>query len=150
MAPRHFAIALAAASALALPVRAETAIDVMKDANCGCCENWIEHLSQSGFAPTGHDLGNRSLNRFKAAAGVPASMVSCHTATIDGYVIEGHVPAADIARLLDERPEAIGLAVPGMPMGSPGMEYGAQRDAFDVHLIRRDGSTEIFSSYAGN
>jgi hypothetical protein len=150
MALRPLAIALAAASALALPARAETAVEVMKDPNCGCCENWIEHLSQSGFAPTGRDLGNRSLNRFKAAKGVPASMVSCHTATIDGYVIEGHVPAADIARLLEERPDAIGLAVPGMPMGSPGMEYGAQRDAFDVHLIRRDGSTEIFSSYAGN
>jgi len=147
---RHIALALAAAAALALPVRAETAIEVIKDPGCGCCENWIEHLAQAGFAPVGHNLGNRSLSRFKADRGVPDAMVSCHTAMVEGYVIEGHVPAADIARLLDERPDAVGLAVPGMPMGSPGMEYGGQRDAFDVHLIRPDGTAEVFSSYPGS
>ena len=88
------------------------------------------------------------LVRFKLDNGVPQRMVSCHTALIDGYVIEGHVPAADIRRLLEERPDAVGLAVPGMPYGSPGMGPEDDREAYDVFLIRKDGSTEVFSSYA--
>ena len=85
---------------------------------------------------------------FKLDNGVPQRMVSCHTALIEGYVIEGHVPAADIRRLLEERPDAVGLAVPGMPYGSPGMGPEENREAYDVFLIREDGSTEVFSSYA--
>ena len=89
-----------------------------------------------------------SLAQFKLDNDVPRRMVSCHTALVDGYVIEGHVPAADIRRLLEERPDAVGLAVPGMPYGSPGMGPEKDREAYDVFLILRDGSTEIYSSYA--
>ncbi|MFD0858612.1 DUF411 domain-containing protein, partial [Roseovarius aquimarinus] len=87
------------------------------------------------------------LTRHKIDAGIPDAMMSCHTGEIEGYVIEGHVPPADIRRLLAQRPDAIGLAVPGMPYGSPGMGPEDQREAYDVFLIRRDGSTEVFSSY---
>jgi hypothetical protein len=85
--------------------------------------------------------------RYKLDNGIPQEMVSCHTGRVDGYMIEGHVPAADIRRLLEERPDAVGLAVPGMPYGSPGMGPESQREAYVVYLIRRDGTTETFSSY---
>lgn len=98
-----------------------TAIDVRKTNGCGCCLSWMNHLEENGFAPTGENMFGGSLVRFKLDNGVPQRMVSCHTALIEGYVIEGHVPAADIRRLLEERPDAVGLAVPGMPYGSPGM-----------------------------
>ena len=123
-------------------------IDVRKTNGCGCCLSWMKHLKESGFAPTGEDMFGGSLVRFKLDNGVPQRMVSCHTALVDGYVIEGHVPASDIQRLLDERPDAVGLAVPGMPYGSPGMGPEDDREAYDVFLIRGDGSTEIFSSYS--
>lgn len=90
------------------------------------------------------------LVRFKLDNGVPQRMVSCHTGLTEGYVIEGHVPAADIRRLLAERPDAVGLAVPGMPLGSPGMDQGSWREAYDVFLINNDGSTEVYASYTGN
>jgi hypothetical protein len=110
----------------------------------------MEHLEENGFAPTGQDMFAGLLVRFKLDNGVPQRMVSCHTATVDGYVIEGHVPASDIRRLLAERPDAVGLAVPEMPLGSPGMDFGDRREAFDVFLIGPDGTTEIYSSYPGN
>lgn len=117
---------------------------------CGCCLAWMERMEENGFAPTGDDMFAGLLVRYKLDMGVPPKMVSCHTAVVEGYVIEGHVPAADIRRLLDERPDAVGLAVPGMPIGSPGMDFGDDREAFDVFLIGRDGTTEVFSSYPGN
>lgn len=122
-------------------------IEVHKTNGCGCCVAWMEHLEENGFSPTGNDLYTGLLMRFKLDNGVPPRMVSCHTAKIEGYVIEGHVPAADIHRLLEERPDAIGLAVPEMPLGSPGMDFETTREAYDVFLIRNDGSTEVFSSY---
>ncbi|WP_375588385.1 DUF411 domain-containing protein [Hoeflea alexandrii] len=85
--------------------------------------------------------------RYKVANGIPEEMTSCHTARIDGYVVEGHVPVADIRRLLNERPDAVGLAVPGMPYGSPGMGPEDEREAYDVYVIRRDGTTDIYSRY---
>lgn len=124
-----------------------TAIRVAKDPDCGCCDAWIDILEANGFAATVDLLDHDALQAHKAASGIPAAMVSCHTAQIDGYVIEGHVPPADIRRLLAERPDAIGLSVPGMPYGSPGMGPESAREAYDVHLIRRDGTTEVFSSY---
>lgn len=127
-----------------------TPIDVRKTNGCGCCLAWMEHLEESGFAPTGQDMFAGLLVRFKLDNGVPQRMVSCHTAMIDGYVIEGHVPARDIRRLLEERPDAVGLAVPGMPLGSPGMDFRKRRDAYDVFLILDDGSTEVFATYPGN
>ncbi|WP_025051148.1 DUF411 domain-containing protein [Sulfitobacter noctilucae] len=127
-----------------------TPINVKKTNGCGCCLAWMEHLEENGFAPSGEDMFARLLVRFKLDNGVPQRMVSCHTGLIEGYVIEGHVPAADIRRLLSESPDAVGLAVPGMPLGSPGMDQSRWRDAYDVFLINNDGSTEVFSSYPGN
>jgi hypothetical protein len=122
-------------------------IDVFKTATCGCCHGWIAHLKAAGFAVTAQDLEYDALAEFKHTAGVPDALVSCHTGRIAGYLIEGHVPAADIRRLLVERPAAIGLSVPGMPFGSPGMGPEDQREAYDVILIGRDGATTVFASY---
>jgi hypothetical protein len=122
-------------------------IHVSRDPNCGCCGAWIEILRSDGFSVTDEYLGPDDLLAHKRASGIPEAMFSCHTGLIDGFVIEGHVPAADIRRLVLERPDAIGLAVPGMPWGSPGMGPESERVAYDVHLIRRDGQTEIFSRY---
>lgn len=122
-------------------------IEVFKTATCGCCHDWIAHLQDAGFAVTATDLEYDALAKLKQTAGVPVGLVSCHTGRIVGYVIEGHVPAADIRRLLVETPEAIGLSVPGMPIGSPGMGPEDQREAYDVILIGRDGAAKVFASY---
>lgn len=127
-----------------------TAMEVKKTSGCGCCLAWMERMQENGFAPQGENMFMGLLIRYKLDQGVPQRMVSCHTATVNGYVIEGHVPAADIRKLLDEGPDAVGLAVPGMPLGSPGMDFGDSREAFEVFLIQRDGTTEIFNSYPGN
>ncbi|SMD01223.1 DUF411 domain-containing protein [Primorskyibacter flagellatus] len=124
------------------------AIHVLKDPNCGCCTAWIEILENNGFAVTTERSFGTLLMRYKLDNGIPPKMSSCHTARIEGYMIEGHVPVADIRRLLDERPDAVGLAVPGMPYGSPGMGRESEREAYEVFLIRRDGSTEVFTSYS--
>lgn len=148
---RRLSLAIAVFLSLAAQAVAEaTPIDVKKTNGCGCCLAWMEHLEENGFAPTGEDMFAGLLVRFKLDNGVPQRMVSCHTGLIEGYVIEGHVPADDIRRLLSERPDAVGLAVPGMPLGSPGMDQSRWREAYDVFLINNDGSTEIFSSYPGN
>ncbi|MBI0539686.1 DUF411 domain-containing protein [Roseomonas sp. KE2513] len=97
-----------------------TALEVWKDANCGCCEGWVQHMRAAGFQATVHDVGD--LAAIKSARSVPDTLQSCHTAVVDGYVIEGHVPAGDVRRLLLERPRAVGLAAPGMPPSSPGMD----------------------------
>ncbi len=134
-----------------LPVRAFAldlqTIEVFKTATCGCCHDWIAHLQDAGFAVAAQDLEYDALADLKQTAGVPDALVSCHTGRIAGYVIEGHVPAADIRRLLVEMPEAIGLSVPGMPFGSPGMGPEDKREAYDVVLIGPDGVTTVFTSY---
>jgi len=122
-------------------------VEVMKTNGCGCCILWIDHMKENGFSVTSHDMSMGALTQFKVANGIGPGHASCHTAKIEGYTVEGHVPAQDVDRLLDERPDAIGLAVPGMPLGSPGMEFGNERDAFDVLLVLQDGSTEIYASY---
>jgi hypothetical protein len=122
-------------------------IDVWKSASCGCCALWVKHLEQHGYTPKPRDVAAGQLARIKADARLPADVQSCHTAKVGGYVIEGHVPAEDIKRLLLEKPDAIGLAVPGMPAGSPGMEAGGQKEPYEVLLVRRDGATEVFSRY---
>ena len=121
------------------PLRAApAAIHVNKDPNCGCCEGWVAHVRQEGFTATVTDTPR--LNAVKARLGIPQDLWSCHTAEIDGYVIEGHVPAAAIRRLLTERPQASGLAVPGMPVGSPGMEVeGQPPDEYSVVLYGASG-----------
>ena len=134
------ALAITLALLPAAQVLAEaTAIEVRKTNGCGCCLSWMNHLEENGFAPTGENMFGGSLVRFKLDNGVPQRMVSCHTALIDGYVIEGHVPAGDVLRLLRERPLAIGLAVPGMPLGSPGMEVGGETEPYEVILFSASG-----------
>jgi hypothetical protein len=122
-------------------------IDVWKDPSCGCCKDWVAHLERNGFKATIIETGNSAK---RAQLGLAERFGSCHTAVIDGYVIEGHVPATDIQRLLKEKPEALGLAVPGMPIGSPGMDgvaYAGRKDPFDVLLVKKDGSSQVFKSY---
>lgn len=133
-----------AGPALATPTR----IEVFKSPTCGCCSAWIEHLARAGFAVDARDVDQEALYALKARSGIRPELASCHTAFVDGFVFEGHVPAADIERLLTERPDAIGLSVPGMPIGSPGMEMGNQREAFDTVLLLRDGSIEVFERHA--
>jgi hypothetical protein len=144
---------LAAAGLAALTPRMSLAsgapaIHVLKDPNCGCCSAWIEILEREGFVVTTEASLGTLLMRYKMDNGIPREMISCHTGSVEGYMIEGHVPPADIRRLLAERPDAVGLAVPGMPYGSPGMGPESDREAYDVFLIRRDGATEVFASYA--
>ena len=122
-------------------------MEVFKSATCGCCKDWIAHVEEAGFVVTSRNVEQDKLTMLKRMAGVPDDLAGCHTARIAGYVIEGHVPAADIKRLLQERPDAVGLSVPGMPFGSPGMGPEDQREAYDVVLIRRDGGAAVFTAY---
>ncbi|KAB2886044.1 MAG: DUF411 domain-containing protein [Albidovulum sp.] len=138
---------LAGLPRLSLAQSGGPSVHVLKDPNCGCCSAWIEILERDGFPVTTEARAGTLLMRYKSENGIPQSMVSCHTARVEGYMIEGHVPVADIRRLLEERPDAVGLAVPDMPYGSPGMGPESEREAFDVFLIRRDGSTEVFTRY---
>jgi hypothetical protein len=142
MIRRHFLYGAALVSVLlVLPATAEATakITVTKDPNCGCCNGWVEHLRSAGFAA--ETLESSALNRVKAKLGVPRDLASCHTAEVDGYVIEGHVPASAIRKLLAERPQAKGLAVPDMPIGSPGMEVdGSPPEEYTVFLFGEFGS----------
>lgn len=149
---RHI-LALAGTATLATRLQAQTRnqpqpnVEVWKDPNCGCCEDWVSHMRANGFTVQVHNSGNTAA---RARLGVPNALGSCHTAQVGGYALEGHVPAHDIHRLLMERPNAIGLAVPGMPIGSPGMDgpvYGGRRDAYAVLLIQRGGGTRVYQSY---
>ena len=124
----------------------ENLIEVWKSPTCGCCKDWIIHLETNGFKVVYYDTGN---NRVRHQVGMPRKYGSCHTAIIGDYVIEGHVPASEILKLIDLQPKAIGLAVPGMPIGSPGMdgaEYKGRKDSFDVLLVTEKGH-QIFSRY---
>lgn len=124
---------------------APTRITVFKDPSCGCCRKWIEHLKKHGFDVISRDTSG--MDRVKSTGGVPANLRSCHTAFVKGYVIEGHVPAADIQRLLAEKPKLAGVAVPGMPAGSPGMEVGGRVDKYDVVAFTRAGDHKVFASH---
>ena len=126
------------------PATTDRAITVYKDPNCGCCTEWVKHLRQAGFVPTVRDMTD--MVTVKTSFGVPSALESCHTARIGRYTIEGHVPADLIARILKEQPVARGLAVPGMPVGSPGMEMGNQKDRYDVLLFDAAGKTRVFAS----
>jgi hypothetical protein len=140
-----FTAVVAGAMALGQRSQATQVVEVFKTPTCGCCSLWVEHLKASGFTTKVTDLTN--LSPVKAQHQVPGNLQSCHTAVVDGYVIEGHVPAADIQRLLKERPNVAGLAVPGMPAGSPGMEAGGRVDRYDVVSFTDDGKTAVFASY---
>lgn len=142
------AAALLSAATLGLPARATNLrMHVLKDPNCGCCTAWIDLMREAGFEITVEEAELDRLARFKQDGGIPEELTSCHTARIDNYLIEGHVPAKDILRLLAERPDAIGLTVPGMPYGSPGMGPESEREAYDVILITRDGGQRVYASY---
>jgi len=147
---RRHAIGLLASTALMASVPmvsmavAATKITVHKTPWCGCCTGWAAHLRRAGFDVT--EVKHDDLNPIRKLMGVPASLTSCHTAEVEGYAIEGHVPAADIRKLLATRPDAAGLSVPGMPTGSPGMENGHSRDAYDVVLFSAKGM-RVFNHY---
>ena len=124
---------------------AAAVINVVKTASCGCCGKWVEHMKKAG-----HDVRVTNVEDVTPTArrlGVPDDLRSCHTSSVGGYAIEGHVPAADIARLLKEKPVAAGLSVPGMVAGSPGMELGDQRPAYKVILFTRDGKRRVFAQH---
>ncbi len=125
-----------------------TPIQVYKDAGCGCCKVWVRKLQVAGYATTAEDRDD--LQGLKKQLGVPHDLASCHTATVDRYVIEGHVPPADIKRLLAEKPSGLGLAVPGMPIGSPGMEVeGEAPEAYTVWLFQKSGERTPFAQHDG-
>lgn len=135
-------------SGLAQPLWAvadETVIDVYKSPTCGCCGKWVDHLKANGFTVRAHDT--HDVASHKSRLGVPAGLGSCHTAEANGYLVEGHVPARDIKRLLKAKPDARGLVVPAMPVGSPGMEQGGRKDRYDVLLVKQDGKTQTYSRY---
>jgi len=141
-------------AAVAIPIRRSGAsaeglptIAVTKDPNCGCCSGWVDHLRAAGFSA--EVVESPDLNRVKARLGVPEDLASCHTAEVAGYVVEGHVPADAVKRLLSEKPRARGLAVAGMPIGSPGMEIGgADPEPYEVVLFGPGGRT-TFARYRG-
>lgn len=120
-------------------------IEVYKTSTCGCCGEWIEHLRAEGFKVRAIDVPETA--PYRTRFGVAARYGSCHTATVQGYALEGHVPAREIRRLLREQPLAVGLAVPGMPAGSPGMEQGSSAEPFDVLLLTANGAASTYASY---
>lgn len=132
-------------STTALAAGAAQSIHVYKSPTCGCCTDWIKHLEDNGFEVDVTETHN--LNPVKTEAGLTPALASCHTAFIGDYVIEGHVPASDIHRLIAEAPRATGLSVPGMPLGSPGMEVGDQKDHYKVILFNAAGQTRVFAQY---
>lgn len=144
---RLLVLPLAAALAPAQAAPAKPLVEVWKDPSCGCCEDWVLHMKKSGFAVRVNDSGNEAARK---RLGIPAALGSCHTASVGGYALEGHVPAKDVQRLLREKLQAIGLAVPGMPVGSPGMDgavYQGRKDPFDVLLVLPGGGTRVYQSY---
>jgi hypothetical protein len=154
-----FGLALTAALAVSGPLMAHAdpapILEVAKTASCGCCHALVDRMHEAGFDVRARNVDHGALTQTKISLGITVATASCHTvataschtAVIDGYVIEGHVPAADIRRLLAEAPKARGLSVPGMPIGSPGMESGDSKESYDVVLIAEDGSLSTFSHH---
>ncbi|BDA83593.1 metal-binding protein [Aureimonas sp. SA4125] len=134
------ALALLSTAALA----AET-VEVFSTSGCGCCIGWMKHLEEAGFEVSNDNLAMADLHAKKTGAGLKPGQTSCHTAFVGGYVVEGHVPAAEVKRLLAEMPDAIGLAVPDMPVGSPGM--GESDEPYEVLLVGRDGNSTVYARY---
>ena len=120
-------------------------VQVTKTATCGCCALWVEHIEDAGFSVAVRDVSQEALADFKRRVGIAARHRSCHTARVGDYVIEGHVAAREIVRLLAERPDALGLAVPGMPLGSPGMDFGERRHRYATLILSRDGGEQVFA-----
>jgi hypothetical protein len=145
MIKKRLFVTAAAFALLACGQAMATTIDVVKSPFCGCCTQWVEYLRANGF--TVRVIETENLDPVAHRHGVPDNLRSCHTATVEGYALEGHVPAEDIRRLLAERPQAAGLAVPGMPIGSPGMEQGNRRQPYATILFSRDGRHQVFAQH---
>ena len=145
--PRLLApLALGLALGTALPALASgEEVTMFKDPNCGCCGKWADHMRANGFQVK--EIATREMGAVKRQAGVPQALGSCHTARVGGYIVEGHVPAADVKRLLADKPAVVGVSAPGMPMGSPGMEGPYPADRYDVVSFDRDGKTAVFASH---
>ena len=148
------AAALLGAAAVTAPLAGWTQtkplVEVWKTATCGCCHDWVAHLEANGFQVKAHDISDTAKEAQRRQLGMADKFGSCHTALIGGYVIEGHVPAREIRRLLKERPKAVGVTVPGMTVGSPGMDgpaYGGRKDPYAVLLVQRDGGSSVYQSY---
>jgi hypothetical protein len=127
-----------------------TEVQVWKEPTCGCCGDWIKHMEANGFKVFVNVGGT---NATRARLGIPQNLASCHTALVGGYAIEGHVPAREVRRLLKEKPAAIGLSAPGMPIGSPGMDtpaYNGKKNPYNVMLVAKDGSATVYQKYEGN
>lgn len=143
------AVAFAASSIAQPQQRAASApaMHVYKTPTCGCCSKWVDHMREAGFTVTVEDLSNDELQKVKAKLGVPAAVNSCHTGRVAGYLVEGHIPADTVKRLLKEKPKVAGIAVPGMPIGSPGMEVpGTRPQPYDVLSFDKAGTTKVFAT----
>lgn len=138
---------LAIAASPAAAVAPATKVSVVKSPTCGCCSAWVDHMRAAGFDVTVQDVDQDRLYQLKDQLGLAPEHWSCHTAFVGQYFVEGHVPAKDVKRLVADKPDMRGLAVPGMPVGSPGMEMGDRREPFDTLAIRADGLPEIFSRH---
>jgi hypothetical protein len=139
-------VALVAASDQAAPKTAASMV-VYKSATCGCCGAWIEHLRARGVQVEARNVDDSQLTAVAIQSGVPADLQTCHTAKIDGYVVEGHVPADDVLRMLKEKPAIVGIGVGGMPMGSPGMEQGGMTQHFNTMAFTKDGKETVFARH---
>jgi hypothetical protein len=135
-------LAVAATMAGAQGKGAPIPMKVYKSPTCGCCQKWVEHVKAAGFAPEVEDMP--SVTPVKDKSNVPAALRSCHTALVGGYVVEGHVPVETVQRMLREKPKVAGIAVPGMPVGSPGMEMGDRKDPYEVVSFPADGKTSVY------
>jgi len=135
---------LLSSSVMAQQIAASKQLEVFKSPYCGCCTKWIDHMRANGFEVLAHNV--RDVPAERERLGMPHELGSCHTAKVGGYLIEGHVPAADVKRLLSERPQALGLSVPSMPQGSPGME-SPHPEPYETLLVNHDGSTSVFARH---
>jgi hypothetical protein len=139
--------AFAVAWAQQKPVSSRTPIVVYKTATCGCCAMWVEHMRQNGFQPTVHDVSAAQVRAVSQVAGLRDEGTSCHTAKVGSYIVEGHVPAADVHRMLKEKPAIAGIAAPGMPLGSPGMEQGDRKEPYNVIAFTKDGKATVYAKH---
>ena len=145
MTVNRLAAGVAATIMLTAGIAQAADVEVAKTPTCGCCSAWIDHLRDNGFEVTAYDVSAEQLNAIKAGLDLDPALTSCHTAMVEGFFIEGHVPASDIRALLDESPaNTRGLTVPGMPIGSPGMEMGDRKDAYETLLVDGNGETSIY------
>jgi hypothetical protein len=146
---RVFAAALLGLVPLVKLFAAKPTVTVLKDTSCSCCNGWVQHLIEREFEVVVQEVQTSELRDMKKRYGIPPDLQTCHTAVVEGFIIEGHVPATDIQRLLKERPKGAGLVVPGMPIGSPGME-GPRRESFSVLLFNLEGDTTVYQEYSAN